>query len=1020
MASRGDYTQSSSYYGGTSRGNYGGSVYNKQYTGTNIPTGRMGGTNVPNPYVESPPPLGAGAVGQGANNQQFDRGAYDRQTADELANTGFLPDRPTSFADAWDNTVDWSINKFQSMPIVKIGNKIIDRTLIDDAGQWLGGWSDSPWNPMNWESGDPPQWTVELGDGTVLERGSAADGLDLGMLYGGTGGGSSLGSQASRGEVGDKLTTAGGGTVRLGGRNVKQEGDEGYIDYTPDADNPEDMDIPAGSFFNHRTQQIESIQGDPYAYRRIDASNAWKEAGINDLVVSDEEWSQMSEEERQENFEARKEAAKDTYNFGDQLNNPSPFTDILPAQNAQGTADEWIDSVREMYNNGEITSQQLNRALDDAKRNQGASTVEQLEVAERIDFLKDAGGFEDEELAGFVDEFAMEEFSFEGVRSKDDYFDTFQNTLQELTNVDPALEEAMYELYDSKRDADYTNSYNYLDSIRGTDEFGSAYANTDVTKRNAYLSYMHGNGELSDAEYKQSVAANLAADGEFVFQTPDGDYAVGTPDGIYGEHKLIVVPNAEGADDQPYFQYQKDRKYDDIESVEGASDEFNERRKRIARLDNTGGVFYDNKSPRKKPESSLWDKAKGAFKDIALNALTGGAYSAVPAIGNILKGEATTEDWAIFATPALEATGVIRPPSGKAGDVGRGLEIGELSLSYANTVLGVDALLADDLESFFVKRIATPYVESKLKEIDWQFPESIQEEADKWQAYWDTVPDDIKAGIDTTVLELYKGSSFEEAAAEGIVEWAEASGNRDRIEEALGDAASGFDDEFLQPFKDKVTKVVNVENAREFLSDFDDETLQKFTNPIGDLGSEIGNVTDPILSTVGDIGSATEDVIRDVGSEIGNVTDPILSTVGDVGSATEDIIKDVGSAVGDVTDPVFSAVGDVGSAIEDAARPIGSAIEDAAKPVGSAIDDYILQPTKTLLGIGAGLLLGGGGGLNVSGTRTTDSLFRDDLFKFKEKDFGMVERVEQAPPRLQVVENFYDDPFASDFNDRNL
>ena len=42
------------------------------------------------------------------------------------------------------------------------------------------------------------------------------------------------------------------------------------------------------------------------------------------------------------------------------------------------------------------------------------------------------------------------------------------------------------------------------------------------------------------------------------------------------------------------------------------------------------------------------------------------------------------------------------------------------------------------------------------------------------------------------------------------------------------------------------------------------------------------------------------------------------------------------------------------------------------------------------------------------------------MYSFKEKDFGMVERVEQAPPRLQVVENFYDDPFASDFNDRNL
>ena len=133
--------------------------------------------------------------------------------------------------------------------------------------------------------------------------------------------------------------------------------------------------------------------------------------------------------------------------------------------------------------------------------------------------------------------------------------------------------------------------------------------------------------------------------------------------------------------------------------------------------------------------------------------------------------------------------------------------------------------------------------------------------------------------------------------------------------------------------------------------------------------------------------------------------------------AIEDAVKVAGSSVGDVTDPLFSTVGDVGSAVEDIARPVGSVVEDLARPVGSVIDDYLLQPAKTLLGVGAGLLLGGGGGL--SGTRTTDSLFRDELFKFKEKDFGLVERVTQDAPKEQLAD-FNDDPFASDFNNRNL
>lgn len=167
------------------------------------------------------------------------------------------------------------------------------------------------------------------------------------------------------------------------------------------------------------------------------------------------------------------------------------------------------------------------------------------------------------------------------------------------------------------------------------------------------------------------------------------------------------------------------------------------------------------------------------------------------------------------------------------------------------------------------------------------------------------------------------------------------------------------------------------------------------------------------------IGGELEEKLRQAGREFDdNYLQPIKDMIPDFDTpdtpegikAIEDTVRDIGSAIGDVTDPVLSTVGDAGSVIEDAARPIGS-----------AVDDYILQPTKALLGAGAGLLLSGGGygGGGQSATRTTDGLFRDDLFKFKEKDFGMVERVGQAPPRQQLAD-FDDDPFASDFNNRNL
>ena len=114
-------------------------------------------------------------------------------------------------------------------------------------------------------------------------------------------------------------------------------------------------------------------------------------------------------------------------------------------------------------------------------------------------------------------------------------------------------------------------------------------------------------------------------------------------------------------------------------------------------------------------------------------------------------------------------------------------------------------------------------------------------------------------------------------------------------------------------------------------------------------------------------------------------------------------------------------------AIEDVARDIGSGIEDAVEPlkeplqdVGRFIDDTLLQPAKDALLSGGDAMLtgmaGGGGGGQPSSTRTTDSLFRDELFKFSPVEFTNVERVVQ-PEQQQIVEEEEEmqDLFASPF-----
>ena len=108
---------------------------------------------------------------------------------------------------------------------------------------------------------------------------------------------------------------------------------------------------------------------------------------------------------------------------------------------------------------------------------------------------------------------------------------------------------------------------------------------------------------------------------------------------------------------------------------------------------------------------------------------------------------------------------------------------------------------------------------------------------------------------------------------------------------------------------------------------------------------------------------------------------------------------------------VTKPIGDAGSAVEDAFESTG--LKEPLQEAGRKIDDYLLQPAKDALLTGGGALVA-----QPSATRTTDSLFRDELFKFKEKDFGLVGRVEQAPQEL--VEDIDSNPFASDFDNRNL
>lgn len=221
-------------------------------------------------------------------------------------------------------------------------------------------------------------------------------------------------------------------------------------------------------------------------------------------------------------------------------------------------------------------------------------------------------------------------------------------------------------------------------------------------------------------------------------------------------------------------------------------------------------------------------------------------------------------------------------------------------------------------------------------------------------------------------------------------------------------------------------------------------------NPTAFLVNEFGG--DIINSTLDKIGINADNLSPEVLAGIGRTVDKLLvgedfdsaleSGVGEwareanIGGELEDTLRTVGRDFDDkYLQPIKDALPEGTDfpdtpegikAIEDAARDIGSGIADAAEPLkeplqetGRFIDDTLLQPAKdALMGAGGAMLTGavaGGGGGQLSGTRTTDSLFRDELFKFSPVEFTNVERVVQPQQAAQVEEEEMQDLFASPF-----
>ena len=592
-----------------------------------------------------------------------------------------------------------------------------------------------------------------------------------------------------------------------------------------------------------------------------------------------------------------------------------------------------------------------------------------------------------------------------------------------------------FDLYDDKVLETKANVADNLNTLRSTDydEFVSQYSNSSVSDKNSYLYSQFEAGEISNDEYKQNVISNLAEEGKKVIAVEDKYYYYEPKEGsadtsykIDGSEQYFEVnftPEKFSSDSvarlestgQGMFGLKSDNTADKI----------------ITGVDDLGQLLYNTSSTgseltgeakKKHQEASFLahgigsrGKAVNPFKDKLRNEFltiarvgaaiaTGGTSEVYLTLGKAAAGETlTSTDYLTLAMPALETAGLLVPPTQGVQGSGQGV----LGLSYnASEALITGAITGDPIEA-----ITTAFGPAVVKKVVDKL--GVGDALNTFASNNNINADDLNEGINKTIKSLAQGDDIQDAVLKGVGKYVLEGGTilPDAVEDALKTAGkqvaalvepvtgalSEINKNYIKPVTSEVGDVLSAVDteARGLLSAVDDKVLQPLTRPVGDVLSTADTAARQGLSAF---------------------DDAVLNPAGDV-------IEDVGQAVGDVAEDVGQKVGDALSAAETAVRQVIGDIDlpDIDLPDIDLPDidlPDIDLPDIDLPDIGLGMLTGAP---TLSPTRTTDDIFKEDLFKLKtEIGISPVEQLLRTPQaQQQEVVGLYDDPFASSFDERN-
>lgn len=372
-----------------------------------------------------------------------------------------------------------------------------------------------------------------------------------------------------------------------------------------------------------------------------------------------------------------------------------------------------------------------------------------------------------------------------------------------------------------------------------------------------------------------------------------------------------------------------------------------------------------------KDKNLLAQVASDPIIGIAANFIPGGAVALTAA--KAASGESLSPaDIVTLAVPALTKAGMLTAPQAavSAADAVDGVAkaavegAGIAGLGYNNSVALINAAATGDPTSVVTSLVGNVALDKAFSGV-----KDGEKVAGLFQA------DDLKAGLTKVVEKVASGEKFDDALLAGLGTYVKEGGTL-RLP-----TPDGFDlDIDLGIIEDVVKAAVKpIENiVRETGRVIDDVVLQ----PVKEVGKEIGKTLEPVLETVKEAGSTLDDVIL---QPVKETVEAGASVAGDVLSEADTAVREAASAFDDaVIQPAGDALSDLDTAIRDA-------LPDIDLPDVNLPDVNLPRFNLDLGGLFSNVLQAAP---QPAPSRTTDSLFKDELFQFQTEISADAEPIE--------------------------